>query len=129
MDCKKTFQDSENCGMMASSSFSNSTSSASFSMDNKDGETSWDGASCSQSLASLRPTRAQQKNVKRTTRVQFKSEVLAFHVDRDFWKFKCESEPLRESKKQSKSLEDLKATYSDKLVNVRRTTTKRVVKT
>lgn len=97
-------------------------------MDEKEAELSWDEASFSQSMASFRPQK-KKLATKTSRKVQFKNEVLAFHVERDFWKFKCESEPLCENKRQSKSLEDLKATYSDKLVNVRRTTTKRAIKT
>lgn len=98
-------------------------------MDEKEAaKSSWDGASFLQSMASFRPQKKKQAT-KTSRKVQFKNEVIAFHVERDFWKFKCESEPLCEKKRQSKSLEDLKATYSDKLVNVRRTTTKRAIKT
>ena len=109
--------------MIASSSCSKkSTSSVSLSID-KEVKSSGD-TECSPSMASFRQQKKRRK-------VQFKTEVEAFHIDRDFWKFKCESEPLLcESKKVIKSLENLKATYSDKLVNGRRkTTTKRVIKT
>lgn len=113
---------------MIASCSKKSTSSESLSID-KEVESSWDEASYSSSMASFRK---QKKRTKKTSRkVQFKDEVEAFHVDRDFWKFKCESEQLLcESKKAIKSLENLKATYSDKLVNGRRkTTAKRVIKT
>lgn len=100
---------------MASSSKSQFVSSLSKKDDEKGDETSW-GESLTQSMASLRQLGKRAVSKK----VQFKNEVVAIRVDRDFWKFKCETEPLCENKRQSKSLENLKATYNDKLVNVRR---------
>lgn len=109
---------------MASSSQTNSTFSSSLSTEEGE-ESSWDEASFSKSLASFRQPK---KRVTKTSRkVQFNNQVLAFHVDRDFWKFKCETEPLSENKRQSKSLENLKATYNEKLVNVKRK--RRIIKT
>lgn len=94
-------------------------------------DVSWEQASFSQSLASFHEFRRmnhhQRDVTKQPKRVQFKNEVVAFHVDHDFWKFKCEKEPLMlEGKRKCKSLENLKAIYNDKLVNVKRT--KRAIK-
>jgi hypothetical protein len=84
-------------------------------------ESSWEeeGAFQTQSLASLR--QLNKRAAKKAMRVQFKTEVeVVFRVDRESWKFKYAKEPLREHKRTSKNLENLKATYNDKLVNIMR---------
>lgn len=101
---------------MASNSKSNSHLTLTSTANNICEELSWDEASQTQSLASLR-----QLKKRAAKKVQFRSEVeVAFRVDRDFWKFKYMKEPLRDNKRVSKSLENLKATYNDKLVDVKR---------
>lgn len=111
---------------MASNSHFSAASSTSTKAEDDKGEEdlSWDQASYTKSLASL--SELKKRASKAPRKVQFKSEVMAFHVDRDFWKFKCETEPLCETKRQSKSLENLKSTYNDKLV--KRNHNKRTIK-
>lgn len=103
----------------SNSRFNSSSSIFTAAEDDKgEGDLSRDQASYTQSLASL--TELKKRASKAPRKVQFKTEVMAFHHDRDFWKFKCETEPLCETKRQCKSLENLKETYNDKLVSVKR---------
>jgi hypothetical protein len=100
---------------ISSSHYATSSSTLTKAEDEKgESDLSWDQASYTKSLASL--SELNKRASKAPRKVQFKSEVMAFHVDRDFWKFKCQTEPLCETKRQSKSLENLKSVYNEKLV-------------